>query len=364
MNTSVILPAKKPADRQIISNGMLEANYPRNMWWMAAWTHEITDKPTARTLLDRAIVLYRGASGSAVALDDRCPHRSAPLSEGRVCGDALACPYHGLKFGPDGTCIEVPTQKDIPKTLRVASYPLMERKDIIWIWLGDKSAIEQTPHPPDELAPDSTWTTIRGYFRLDFNYVLLRENVIDLTHLPFVHSATFGQTDWIKVPEVEFTDTSVRYKAEFPNSNLTPVFGGPMGILPGKRVDRFQVGEMITPAVSYSRWIIKDRSPEPGERSDFEMRAMHIATPISPNETHYFWSASYDMLGISNELLEESRSSITFAFQEDAILLAKLHKNVKNDPRGLDYPEVNLGADKAGIHVRRILQRYLQQESQ
>lgn len=362
MITSVTRAAQEPTGRQIISNGMLDANYPRNMWWMAAWSHEITDKPIARTLLDQALVLYRGATGSVVALDDRCPHRSAPLSEGRVCGDAIACPYHGLKFAPDGNCIEVPTQKNIPETLRVASYPLIERKGIVWIWLGGQAALEQTPNPPDELAPDSTWTTLRGYFHLEFNYILLRENVIDLTHLPFVHSATFGQTDWIQVPEVDFTEISVRYKAEFPDSTLTRAFGGPMGITPEKRVDRYQIGEMITPAVSYSRWIIKDRSPAPGARTDFEMRAMHIATPINPNETHYFWSASYDILGVSDELIEQSRGSITAAFQEDAVLLAKLQRNVRNDPRRLEYPEVNLGADKAGIHVRRILQRYLQLE--
>jgi phenylpropionate dioxygenase-like ring-hydroxylating dioxygenase large terminal subunit len=87
----------------------------RNAWYVAAWTHEIEPgRIHARTIIDRPLVLYRTADGGIVALEDRCPHRFAPLSQGRLEGDALRCMYHGLKFAPDGRCIEIPGQERIP----------------------------------------------------------------------------------------------------------------------------------------------------------------------------------------------------------------------------------------------------------
>ncbi|HEY5128697.1 MAG TPA: Rieske 2Fe-2S domain-containing protein [Bradyrhizobium sp.] len=83
----------------------------RNSWYVAAWDHELIDgKKLARTILEQPIVLYRGASGQVVALDDRCCHRAAPLSMGRIEGDDIRCMYHGMKFDPLGKCIQIPAR--------------------------------------------------------------------------------------------------------------------------------------------------------------------------------------------------------------------------------------------------------------
>ena len=89
-------------------------DYVRNCWYAAAWNHEVTATPLARTFLDEPVVLYRAQDGAVVALEDRCCHRSLPLSMGRVIGDNLQCGYHGLMYGPDGVCIEVPGQSLVP----------------------------------------------------------------------------------------------------------------------------------------------------------------------------------------------------------------------------------------------------------
>jgi phenylpropionate dioxygenase-like ring-hydroxylating dioxygenase large terminal subunit len=110
----------------------------RNSWYVAAWNHELIDGiKLARTILERPIVLYRGASGKVVALDDRCCHRAAPLSMGRIEGDDIRCMYHGMKFDPGGKCIQIPGQDVIPPKLGVRSYPTVERYNLIWIWPGD-----------------------------------------------------------------------------------------------------------------------------------------------------------------------------------------------------------------------------------
>jgi len=97
-----------------------------NSWYVAAWNHELIDgKKLARTILEKPIVLYRGASGKIAALDDRCCHRAAPLSMGRVEGDDIRCMYHGMKFASDGKCIQIPGQDNIPPKLGVRSYPVV-----------------------------------------------------------------------------------------------------------------------------------------------------------------------------------------------------------------------------------------------
>ena len=93
----------------------------RNAWYVAALNHELIDgKKLARTILERPIVIYRGASGKVVALDDRCCHRAAPLSMGRVEGDDIRCMYHGMKFAADGKCIQIPGQDAIPEIGRAS----------------------------------------------------------------------------------------------------------------------------------------------------------------------------------------------------------------------------------------------------
>src|SRR5436305_1110950 len=83
----------------------------RNSWYVAAWNHELIDgRKLARTILERPVVIYRGTSGRVVALDDRCCHRAAPLSMGRIEGDDIRCMYHGMKFEPGGKCIQIPGQ--------------------------------------------------------------------------------------------------------------------------------------------------------------------------------------------------------------------------------------------------------------
>src|SRR5258708_21766198 len=109
-----------------------------NCWYVAAWDHELIDgRLLPRTLLDKPVVLYRGDSGRVVALDNRCCHRGAKLSNGRREGDDLRCMYHGLKFDPSVKCIQIPGQDNIPKGLGVLGYPGVEPDHLLSIWTGD-----------------------------------------------------------------------------------------------------------------------------------------------------------------------------------------------------------------------------------
>ena len=109
----------------------------RNGWYTALWSNELKDKPIARTLLNEKIVLFRNTGGDVGALEDCCCHRAAPLSLGEVVGDYLACGYHGLKFDVNGKCVELPDGSRVPSGAKVRSYPIAERWNVVWIWMGD-----------------------------------------------------------------------------------------------------------------------------------------------------------------------------------------------------------------------------------
>ena len=119
----------------------------KNCWYVAAWDHEVTAAPLARTLLCEPVVLYRTEDGTAVALEDRCCHRALPLSMGKVVGDRLQCGYHGLEFDSGGACVRVPGQAQIPPGASVRSYPLVERWKYLWIWMGDPALADEALIP-------------------------------------------------------------------------------------------------------------------------------------------------------------------------------------------------------------------------
>src|SRR4029077_11043671 len=112
---------------------------PRNQWYIAALSQEVTRGLLSRRILDDPIVFFRTQDGSPVGLADRCPHRGVPLSMGAIKDDVIRCAYHGFEFGKTGACHRVPSQSRIEPQLAVRSYPLREIGPYIWIWMGDSA---------------------------------------------------------------------------------------------------------------------------------------------------------------------------------------------------------------------------------
>ena len=346
---------------QTIPNGMLEDNYPRNMWWVAAHKDEVSTQPLARWILETPVVLYRQEDGTPAALYDRCPHRWAPLSEGHVSGDKIVCPYHGMEFNNRGVCTKAPTQHMKPKTAEIPSYAVREVGAYIWIWMGDQDAIDTDP-PEVGYQVDPDWSPVNGYYEVAANWVLIRENVLDLTHIAFLHKNTFKQDDWIVAPDVYMEGETICYEQEFDLAPLSPLFCAGMGLPEDKPIKRVQKGWMPSLAISFSDWKVHDPNPDLGARSDFIVRGCHIVTPAQRGKTHYFWMAAFDVPELTEDVQEKTRKSVTAAFDEDKHLLEKLQASVAADPRGMDFLEVTLGADGAGIRVRQLLNKKLKAE--
>src|SRR5215471_19764047 len=125
---------------------MVSGTYLRNAWYVAAWSDNLADgQLLSRTILKEPIVLFRKSDGHIAALQDRCPHRFAPLHMGKIVGgDRVQCPYHGLEFDSSGACVLNPHgTKNIPPRARVGSYPVTEKHKAIWIWMGEQSPTSQ-----------------------------------------------------------------------------------------------------------------------------------------------------------------------------------------------------------------------------
>lgn len=342
--------------------GPVKPNYPRNCWWLAALSEEVTDKPYGCWILDMPVVLYRKTDGTVVALDNRCVHRWAPLSAGWVEGDRIVCGYHGFQYAPDGACVKIPSQGAVPSKARVRAYRLTEQRPFIWIWMGDADrAATAEPPPSFPWASDPECTTIHGYTPLAANYMMLKENVLDLTHFGYVHRNSIQVTDWDKPPRVEATDKTVTFINEFPDSKLSFIYGVPTGIGMEKSVYRKNWGTFLSPAAHIGAVEIKDPSPAPGARDQFMFRVLHLTTPESPTRTRYWWFQSWDVR-IPPEFVAKWQPAVEAGYAEDKDILNHVQSVLSTDPRGADYPEVLAMADHAAVRARRVLQGWLDRD--
>jgi vanillate O-demethylase monooxygenase subunit len=186
----------------------------RNCWYAAGWSRDFaTAALTGVTILNEPVVIYRTRDGEAVALQDRCCHRFAPLSMGRIEGDDLRCMYHGLKFAPSGKCIEIPGQAKIPPQACVRNYPIIDRHSIAWIWMGDAARADEALIPNFVGVDDPTWAMKPGRMDYNANYVLINDNLLDLSHLAFLHSKSLGASftpDGVSRPTVHKTAHGVK----------------------------------------------------------------------------------------------------------------------------------------------------------
>ncbi|MGE3533041.1 MAG: Rieske 2Fe-2S domain-containing protein [Steroidobacteraceae bacterium] len=184
--------------------------YLKNTWYAIAFADEVDNQPFARTLLDKELVLFRKTDGNPAILADRCPHRFAPLSEGKIAGDEIQCPYHGLRFNTKGFCSHNPHMKEggSLKTARVPSYPVMEKYGLIWFWPGDPERANQNALPKISfLEQPNRFSIVKGYLHVEGNYQLIVDNLLDLSHAPYIHPefASKGVT-----PEQALAATTVK----------------------------------------------------------------------------------------------------------------------------------------------------------
>src|SRR3546814_8885381 len=170
-----------------------------NAWYVAALSSEVERGAMAkRVLVGRPMVVVRSEEGVPALFEDRCPHRFAPLSMGSLCGSSIECGYHGMRFAFDGRCVENPTQPEqaLPDRVHVRTYPVRERYGFMWFWAGDGDAdVGLLPHFP-QYESDGYGVGI-AYKHVAGSYQLLIDNLLDLSHAPFVHKGLLGDRNTV-----------------------------------------------------------------------------------------------------------------------------------------------------------------------
>jgi len=293
----------------------------RNFWYVAAWDHEIAEKPLARTVLNEPIVLYRDEVGALIALEDRCPHRRLPLSMGKLVGDGvLQCHYHGLRFDRSGNCVRIPGQKLIPPNVKARSYPVEERYHWAWIWMGDPELADPATIPDYSFFDSPKWGAKGARFHVKANWQLIVDNLLDLTHLAFVHETTIGNAAVAEnaAVKVERSPNNVLVTRWMIDTPAPPTYMKAGNFK--TNVDRWQFIDFTPPAflrLSVGATPTGTGGPEGRFVDGINMRNLNAITPETESTTHYFWGQAHDFDVQNAALTDMLFEQVKTAFLED-----------------------------------------------
>lgn len=184
---------------------MTEQIFVRDCWYVAGMSDDFpAEKLTGQVIAKRPIVIWRTKDGEVVAYDDRCSHKRFPLSKGRLMADGtLECAYHGMRYDTSGKCVMIPSHPTGPISPQatVRAFPIIEQDGLVWIWPGDpeKSETRKPPRVPE--VGDARWESICvGPMNVSANYMLLIENLLDITHFYPLHDGNIGDIANSRIP--------------------------------------------------------------------------------------------------------------------------------------------------------------------
>ena len=334
---------------------------PRNGWYVAAFCNEIGEPLLSRWILNQPVVLYRKADGTAVAVEGRCPHRHFPLGDSKRVGDAIQCGYHGITFGADGKCTFIPSQQTVPGVYSIKAYPLVERGLWAWIWPGEPDKADESLIPTMEeigYRTDPDFHAKPFYVHhVNGRYQLLNDNLLDLTHLGYLHSGSIGTPDDAATPEVrDLNARRLRSRRHMKNTPPTPAIRERWGY--DGLLDRLSGMDFYFPGfhAGIGDSTVPEGQPRAGEKLA-SSRVWHAVTPATKTSTTYFFAmGSPDRSGVEFmvEYLKPVLAEDIFATEA----IEKIITTVDEVP-----PELMLRSDTTAVQGRRVLQAMMDAEA-
>jgi phenylpropionate dioxygenase-like ring-hydroxylating dioxygenase large terminal subunit len=336
----------------------------RNYWYVAAWDDEVSREPLARTLLNEDIVLFRKLDGTVVALENRCAHRRLPLSAGRLLGDSIQCGYHGLVYDCAGKCVKIPGQPQ-PENMRVGSYPVIERDRCVLVWMGDPAQADATRIVSFPRLSDPHWGVTKVRLHIRGNYLLIVDNLLDLSHVAYVHNSTIGNAAVAEEAAVHFARQGEKVRVtrdmnKVPAARTYAEFGPHQGDF-----DRWQLSEFCPPAYFF----INNGSgrcgwrPTTGERIDTQgewgFQVFHGITPETETTSHQFWALAHELAAVSPSQRPEFYRQAHQVVLEDLAIYEGQQRSLDTDSWGASPEDVKsrvaIDADRGLLHARQII---------
>lgn len=332
--------------------------YLHNAWYPALWASDI-DAGTmlSRTILGEAILVRRAGDGALSAMEDRCPHRLVPLSLGNLQSDGnVRCIYHGLEFDGTGRCVRNPHGDGrIPANLCVKTYAVVQRHSLIWIWMGDKTPDANSIPDFELMDREDGWVRGRDYMKIDANYLLLADNLLDLSHANFLHEGILGYPEHssAKTDVIQEGPTRIRTRRHMTNVPVAKLHDL-LFRRDGKPVDMWNDITWDAP----SCMVLTHGLAVPGASGSesFEFHAVHMLVPETHETTHYLYGivrppASADEASVKDEVT----TTRTHVFHQQDKLVLEAQQRFIGRRDLLDCKPVMISVDAASMRMRRLM---------
>ncbi len=335
----------------------------KNIWYAAGWSDQFGQSLHPLKICDEDIVIFRTPEGKPVALEDACPHRKLPLSKGNLKGDRIECGYHGLTFDCTGACVAAPTQADsIPRRAVVHSYPVEDLWGMLWIWMGEPEQANSDDIYHIENFDNPSWgKTECGAMDIACNYLYITDNLLDPSHVAWVHVTSFGGAGTEDQPlEMDILDDGILV-SRWVNDRPPPPYYGPLLEFEGN-CDRKQHYECRLPAIAINKSIFTPVGTGGSDDSLPDQAFINISynfmTPIDEENSRYFWFQHRNSHPEDEEISKKMFEGATMAFNEDKDILIEVQKGMSNKRT----PNLNLKLDIGASRFRNMVDQRITAE--
>lgn len=344
--------------------------FVRNAWYGAGFSHQLPALQLHPVeIIGEPLVLWRDSSGRAVAFEDRCAHRAAPLSMGRLEGDALRCMYHGVLFDARGRGLEVPGQPAPSEGMKVRTYPVHEQDGWLWVWMGQPERADLQLVPGAKALTDDQWTL--GSSQVDYraNYELINDNLCDFSHVTFVHRNSFGGGKdgvvdaFASRPTIEPLDRGIRVTRWAPGVQSPPFLDD--ASVDG-RLDLYQTYDYLVPGVLLM-WggLFPVGTAEACAFAKPTLAPLHcnftsqVVTPIDEHHTRYYFTwgpATQENRPFLKDVMVKVACT---AFEEDRLMIEAQQRVLDRPAKVTMQPSVH---DRGPNLMRGVIRRLIEAE--
>jgi phenylpropionate dioxygenase-like ring-hydroxylating dioxygenase large terminal subunit len=337
--------------------------FVRNCWYVAALSSELGLGLLERRILNEVVILYRREAGTPAAIAGLCPHRRMPLLMGRRVGDDVQCGYHGMSFGPDGACVRIPSQPGSVGKMRTRAYPVVEKWNWVWIWMGDPVLADPGRIPDHEaMGLCEGWdATPLKLYPVPARYQLLVENLQDLSHISYLHGAYIEDAAWTETPVRIASATDGIFSSRV--STDVPLSGFNTWCFPdaASHVDQELRSVFRSPGLTYSGPTVRESAANGAEgRYLGTMLAVHAITPETPFSTHYFSATTRDFRIGDGEFSKQLYKLDIEVRMQDVVALGAIERYLRDESS--IPPEISVKADMPAIQVRRTVEKLIAAE--